>query len=272
VAEIRRAAVAGMFYPENQTTLKKVIGEFYSRATLPQTYRNVKGLVVPHAGYIYSGQTAAYGFKTLDEKNIKTVIVLSPSHHEYFPGVCVYDGDGYETPFGIVPVNKEKAELLVTDSKILFMGKSGHQEEHAIEVNLPFLQMLLPRFDFVPVVMGDQSDTYVDALAERLTHIMDEYTVIVASSDLSHYYNKEIAKKLDDKVANSLVEYDYTTLQENLNSSTCQACGGGLIVSMMKALDTDEQRKMSIVHRSDSGDVSGDNRRVVGYLSAAVYS
>ena len=267
----RPPAVAGMFYPDKRKTLERVIGEFYSHVALLPPLDNVKGLVVPHAGYVYSGQTAAYGFKSLNIANTKTVVVLSPSHHEYFPGICVYDGDGYETPMGIVPVNKEKAEQLSRESKLIFMGKSGHQEEHAIEVTLPFLQMLLPQFDFVPVVMGDQGGKYIDALAEALPAILDDSTVIVTSSDLSHYYNKQIAKMLDDKVANSLAEYNFKALQADLQTGACQACGGGPMVSMMKALDTVEKRKMSVLHRSDSGDVSGDNRQVVGYLSAALH-
>jgi AmmeMemoRadiSam system protein B len=271
VGTVRPPAVAGMFYPGKQKTLERVVGEFYSHVSLPHHLNNVKGLVVPHAGYVYSGQTAAFGFKSLDASKIKTVVVLSPSHHEYFPGICVYDGDGYETPIGIVPVNTEKAERLAKEGKLIFMGKSGHQEEHAIEVTLPFLQMLLPQFDFVPVVMGDQGGKYIDALAEALPEILDDTTVIVTSSDLSHYYNKQIAKMLDDKVANALTGYDFKTLQADLQTGACQACGGGPMVSMMKALDKFEKRKMSVLHRSDSGDASGNNRQVVGYLSAAVH-
>lgn len=268
---VRPPAVAGMFYPEKHKALEKVIGDFYSRVSLHQPLDTVKGLVVPHAGYVYSGQTAAYGFKSLNTANIKTVVVLSPSHHEYFPGICVYNGEGYETPLGVVPVNKEKAERLAEERKSIFMGKSGHQEEHAIEVTLPFLQALLPQFDFVPVVMGDQSEKYIDALAGVLPEIIDDKTVIVASSDLSHYYNKQIAKMLDDRVASAIDAYDFQTLQSDLQSGACQACGGGLIVSMMKALGTSKNRKMNVLRRSDSGDVSGDNRQVVGYLSAAIH-
>ncbi len=268
---IRPPVVAGMFYPDKSKALQKGIEGFYSRVAFSNPPHHVKGLVIPHAGYVYSGQTAAYGFKTLDPSHIKTVIVLSPSHHEYFPGVCVYNGDGYETPLGIVPVNKDKAGRLAENSSKIFMGKSGHEQEHAIEVLLPFLQALLPEFDFVPVVMGDQGEKYIDALAAALPEIIDESTVIIASSDLSHYYNKQIAKMLDDRVANAIDAYDFSTLQSDLNSGACQACGGGLIVSMMKALDTYKNRQMNVLHRSDSGDVSGDNRQVVGYLSAAVH-
>lgn len=260
-----------MFYPDKYKTLEKVIGEYYSRVSFSRPVDNVKGLVVPHAGYVYSGQTAAYGFKSLNAANIKTVVILSPSHHEYFPGICVYNGDGYETPLGIVPVNKEKAEHLAEERKLVFMGKSGHEAEHAIEVTLPFLQTLIPRFDFVPVVMGDQSERYIDALAEVLPEILDETTIVVTSSDLSHYYNKQMAKRLDDRVASAIDAYDFQSLQSDLQSGACQACGGGLIVSMMKALNSYKNREMNVLHRSDSGDVSGDNRQVVGYLSAAVH-
>jgi MEMO1 family protein len=271
VNAVRPPAVAGMFYPGTYKTLEKIIGDFYSRVSSLPDYNEVKGIVVPHAGYVYSGQTAAFGFKSLNVSQTKTVVILSPSHHEYFPGICVYDGDGYETPLGIVAVNKEKVDKLTKANKLIFTGKSGHQEEHAIEVELPFLQMLLPQFDFVPVVMGDQGNMYIDALAEALPEILDESTVIVASSDLSHYYNKQMAKMLDDRVAEAIDAYDFNRLQSDLQTGACQACGGGLIVSMMKALNTFEKRTMDVLHRSDSGDASGDNRRVVGYLSAAIH-
>jgi AmmeMemoRadiSam system protein B len=271
VSVIRKPAVAGMFYPEKPKSLEREIEEFYSNVSPLPAISKAKGLVIPHAGYVYSGQTAAFGFKSLDVFRIKTVIVLSPSHREYFQGICIYDGDGYETPLGIVPVNKEKVEQLTENSKHIFCGKHGHQEEHAVEVILPFLQVLLPKFDFVPVVMGDQEGQYINALAEALPKALDDNTIIITSSDLSHYYNKQTAKLLDDKVASAINAYDFQTLQTDLQTGACQACGGGLIVSMMKALAPIEGRKMSVLRRSDSGDVSGDNRQVVGYLSAAVH-
>lgn len=268
--EYRHPAVAGMFYPGAPRELQNLTDQFLLQAGVTAHPDNVRGLVIPHAGYIYSGLTAAYAYNAIDVKKIKTVIILSPSHQEYFPGICIYDGDGYETPLGVIRINKEKAGVLVANEDIIFMGKRGHRKEHAIEVHLPFLQRILPQFDFVPVVMGDQSDSFVRALARKLPAVMDEETVIIASSDLSHFYSKEVAGKFDSRVAKHLENYDYETLQNELQSSACHACGGGLIVSMMQALEHNSRKKMSVLHRSDSGDVSGDNDSVVGYLSAVI--
>jgi AmmeMemoRadiSam system protein B len=236
-----------------------------------EKYDTVRALVAPHAGYKYSGLAASYAYQTVKGKSFTTVIVLSPSHTEYFRGVCVFAGDAYRTPFGDVPVNKTIAQKLITDDGAVFMGQKGHGREHAVEVHLPFLQFVLGDFDFVPVVMGDQSAQYTNVLAEKLRETADPSVLIVASSDLSHYYPREFAERLDGRVAKHLNSFDVTGLESDLRSRACEACGGGLIVSTMKAFHSDKHHAMKTLYRCDSGDVSGDTSEVVGYLAAAIY-
>jgi hypothetical protein len=269
--KIRQPAVAGLFYPASKNRLEDEIKTLLSISDPGKTYNNIFGIVVPHAGYIYSGRTASYGFNLLKNKVIGTVIIISPSHREYFPGVSVYDGDAYETPLGVVEVDKEITEKLTGDSRVIFKGIEGHRQEHAVEVQIPFLQVVLKDFKIVPVVMGDQGDLFVDELAEKLSLAVDDKTIIIASSDLSHYYSANDAGKLDSVVEKRIVDFDFESLQKDFQSRNCEACGGGTIVSLMKAASKLNFKKSEVLHRSNSGDMSGDYREVVGYLSAVVY-
>ena len=156
-------------------------------------------------------------------------------------------------------------------TNIIFKGYEGHRREHALEVQLPFLQSVLQDFKIVPVVMGDQSKRNIDALAKKLAEVSDDETLIVASSDLSHFYSKSQADKLDSVVEKRVREFDYESLQFDLENHTCEACGGGPIVALMKAANLKNIRHSMVLSRTDSGDVTGDNSEVVGYLSAVFY-
>lgn len=235
-----------------------------------EKFNNISGLVAPHAGYLYSGKTAAYAFNTIANKSYETVIIISPSHREYFPGISIYDGDAYETPLGIVEINKEVKEKLISEN--IFEGTQGHRNEHAIEVEIPFLQKVLKDFTIVPVVMGDQNKIYVDELSQKLAEVIDDKTLIIASSDLSHFYSREEAKLLDSKVQKRIEDFDYPGLQKDLEQRNSEACGGGCIVSLMKSAEMKNINKSKVLSYSDSGDVTGDTSEVVGYLSAVIYN
>ena len=269
--KFRKAAVAGLFYPAEQTSLSEEVKLLLSVSQPEKNFQNVFGIISPHAGYIYSGITAAYGFNLLKGRNYRNVIILSPSHREYFPGICIYDGDAYTTPMGTVEINKELANKIINGSKTIFLGEKGHRQEHAIEVQLPFLQTVLSDFKIVPIVMGDQSKLFVDELAKQIADVSNGDTVIVASSDMSHYYSKQKADELDSIVEKSVNNFEYDKLQDYLDKRVCEACGGGPIVSMMKAAYLLNRKNSFVLNRSDSGDVTGDFNEVVGYLSAVVY-
>jgi len=268
---IRPAQVAGHFYPSNPEKLKKDIGLLLNVTKPKENIEKIFGIVSPHAGYIYSGKTAAHAYNLLIGKTFKRVVVISPSHSEYFQGISVFEGDAYETPLGFLKVDKDFCEKLLTDNGVIFKGFEGHGKEHALEVQLPFLQSVLKEFKIVPIVMGDQSKRIVDTLAEKLSEIADDQTLIVASSDLSHFYNKSQADKLDSVVEKRVRDFDFENLQTDLETHTCEACGGGPIVALMKAANLKNIKHSLVLHRSDSGDVTGDNSEVVGYLSAVFY-
>lgn len=269
---IREPAVAGMFYPASASKLKDEVQLLLDSYKPEENFQNVVGIVSPHAGYIYSGRTAAFAFNAASNKNYKTVVIISPSHREYFSGISIYDGDAYKTPLGNVPLNKEIIKLLTDEGKFIFEGLNGHRTEHAVEVQIPFLQIALKDFSIVPIVLGDQRKMFVDELAQKLAGVIDDETLIVASSDLSHFYTKEEADKLDSVVEKRIADFDYDGLQKDLETGKCEACGGGAIVAMMKAADLFNKKKSKVLSRTNSGDVTGDNSEVVGYLSAAVFS
>ncbi len=268
---IRHQQVAGYFYPADKDKLQKDIAIMLQVAKPEKAFNNIFGIVSPHAGYMYSGKTAAFAYNLLKDKFYKTVIIISPSHAEYFPGISIYDGDAYETPLGIVEIDQVMVDKLVENSKIIFRGIQGHRKEHALEVQIPFLQTVLKNFKIVPIVMGDQSKMFVDELAEKISKVVDDNTLVVASSDMSHFYSSEEAERLDSVVEKRINEFDFEQLLKDLDDHECEACGGGPIAVMMKTASLKNIDKSLVINRSDSGDVTGDKSEVVGYLSAVVY-
>lgn len=271
MSQVRKPAVAGYFYPADSSKLRDEIEVLLSISEKREIPGKLFGIISPHAGYIYSGRTAAFGFNLLDKNNIKTVIIMSPSHREYFPGISVFEGDAYQTPLGSVPVNNKMADALTANSRTIFRGNEGHREEHAIEVQLPFLQTVLDEFEIVPVVMGDQGILYIDELAQRISANVDDNTVIVSSSDLSHYYSGDVADRMDSIVERDINDFNYEGLLENFEARKCEACGAGTIIALMKSAELLNYKKSVVLNRSDSGDTTGDKNQVVGYLSAAIY-
>lgn len=270
--KIRHQQVAGYFYPAEKDKLQNEISLLLKVAKQERTFNKIFGIVSPHAGYVYSGRTAAYVYKLLENKNYDSVIVISPSHSEYFPGISIYDGDAYETPLGIVEIDQEISSKLVENSKLIFRGIQGHRSEHALEVQIPFLQSVLKNFKIVPIVMGDQSKMFVDHLAKKIAEVVNDKILVVASSDMSHFYNSEDANRLDSVVEKRINDFDFEQLQKDLDDRKCEACGGGPITALMKAAALRNINKSVVINRSDSGDVTGDKSEVVGYLSAVIYS
>ena len=270
--KIRHQQVAGYFYPAEKEKLQHDISLLLNVTKSEKSFKKIFGIVSPHAGYIYSGKTAAYVYNLLKDKSYNTVIIISPSHAEYFPGISIYDGDAYETPLGIVEIDQIMTDELVKNSKTIFRGIQGHRKEHALEVQIPFLQSVLKDFQIVPIVMGDQGRMYVDELAQKISEVVDENTLVVASSDMSHFYSSEEADRLDSVVEKRIDNFDFENLLKDLDNHQCEACGGGPIAAMMKAASLKNIKKSFVINRSDSGDVTGDRSEVVGYLSAVIYS
>ena len=192
MGEIREAAVSGTFYPGNPDALRADIEGYLSKVPPARVAGEIVGLVSPHAGYMYSGQTAAYGYKALAGSRYDTVIILAPSHRSFFLGAAVQPEGAYRTPLGIVPIDEGLARALMGDGDMVHGDSPMHQGEHAIEVQLPFLQSVLPPFKIVPLIMGNgqdpQSSLQLSALIHGAIREREGRYLIVGSTDLSHYY------------------------------------------------------------------------------------
>jgi hypothetical protein len=268
-AVIRPPVVGGLFYPGEPGVLKREIDGLMHRVERAPVKGKVRGIISPHAGYVYSGLTAAHGYALLQGASYATVVVVSPSHQEFFDGVSVFSGKGYRTPLGTMPVNETMRDLLIEHCPCAEISERGHNQEHAIEVQLPFLQHVLGTFVILPIVIGSQKREYCFELGTALASILakDDY-LLVASTDLSHYHNASVADRLDRIAIDDINAFDFDRLMSDLESGKTEACGGGPTVAVMVALRKLGVEELRVVHRSNSGDVTGDYDRVVGYLSA----
>ena len=223
---IRRPAVAGMFYPGNPATLEREVAVFLESAQPEQGAKEIYGLVAPHAGYMYSGGVAARAYRQVMDRHYDVVVVISPSHHVYFEKVSVYNGDYYETPLGLIPVDKELSLLLAeTDPQIIYSSIGHEGQEHALEVQLPFLQHVLDDFRLIPVVMGNQNYDNILALSDALTKVLSgQNALIVASSDLSHYHPYDVAVRLDSIVIEHINNYVFHSFSCTINYFAHSCC------------------------------------------------
>jgi AmmeMemoRadiSam system protein B/AmmeMemoRadiSam system protein A len=277
--KVRPAANADAFYPAEPKVLADMIDQFLVQARTPALSGTISGVVVPHAGYVYSGPVAAYSYALLKNKKYSRVVVISPSHVAAFRGSAVYDGTAYDTPLGRIEVDQQFCRELVTRDNSLKLSVEGHETiyqgrmEHALEVQLPFLQRVLNNFKLVPIIMGEQSYECCRALGRALAStITDDQTIIVASSDLSHYHSYDEAKALDSKVLKSIEEWDYFNLCRNLKMNTWEACGGGPITALMIAAEQQGANTAKVIKYATSGDVPvGEKSRVVGYAAVVLY-
>ena len=273
VLKIREPAVAGLFYPADKNKLEKEIALFLEKSPLFDDFKRIYGLAAPHAGYIYSGGVAARAYRQIMGRSYDTVVVISPSHTVYFNKISVYDGDAYRTPLGDISIDQELAwELTQQNPKIELSGLGHDTDEHALEVQLPFLQYVLKSFKLIPIVMGDQSLLNIDILSAALAHTLkDRNALIVASSDLSHFHDYDTAVELDQRVVGAINIFNEEKLYDELRNDKCEMCGGGPVISTMKACKKLGANKSKVLTYRNSGDVTGDRSRVVGYRSAVFY-
>jgi AmmeMemoRadiSam system protein B len=272
VPDVRAAILAGSWYPKSAPRLIQSIDGFLSRVEPPPLEGELIAIIVPHAGHAYSGQVAAHAYRHVKGKAFRRVILLGPSHHMRFRGVSVNLQSGYETPLGLVSVDRHLGRKLLDAGSHIRRVKEAHAREHALEIQLPFLQRVLGDFQIVPMLMGRQDYETCSTLATTLTQVLGntEGTLILASSDLSHFHASTRARVLDFQFIKRVQALDPTGLAQDLATGACEACGGGPVIStLMTAQNMGADRGM-ILSYANSGDVTGDHRRVVGYLSAAL--
>lgn len=278
---VRMPAVAGSFYPANPDTLRRWVGEFLRTAAATPIRDGIVGVVAPHAGYPYSGWVAGETYRQLQGKKYDAVIIIAPSHYRYFYGASVFNGVGYATPLGVARVDTALARLVATGQKNVGFSDLGHRwdsasPEHSIEVQLPFLQTVLPGVPVVPVVMGSQDFPTVDRLMRAVVGAVRaarKRVLLVASSDLSHYHRTDTAARLDSSVIAAFSRFDYHLMGMRLFGKQWEACGGGPVMAVMMAAEQLGGTVACPLRYMNSSQVAaGASRpdRVVGYMSGVI--
>lgn len=273
---VRAPAVAGSFYPADAAQLGKSVDGLLAQASAPVDAQSMVAVIAPHAGYQFSGRVAANSYAALKGRKLRRVVVIAPSHFESFGFSSVYDGEAYATPLGQIRVDRVFARQLAAQNPRIKLAANGHRSasaraEHALEVQLPFLQRALGSFQVVPIVMGSQDYQASRALGVALAKLIHgPDTLIVASSDLSHFHSYEEAVQLDRATLAAIEQWDYLTLAHNLENRTWEACGGGPIVAAMIAAERLGASQAKVLKYANSGDITGDRRRVVGYGAVAL--
>lgn len=261
-SDIRPAAVAGMFYPEQPATLGRMVDDFLANAAAaPKDALAAKALIAPHAGFLYSGPIAASAFAPLNRRRgIERVVLIGPSHRFAFEGMATTGAKGFATPLGVVPVDRAAVERIEQLPQVRRFERA-HADEHSLEVELPFLQQALGRFMLIPLVTGDADDATV---AEVLAALWGgSETLIVVSSDLSHFYDYETAQALDRHTATAIGGFSPQAIRAE------HACGRVAIRGLLHHLGTGHAQATTLDLRN-SGDTAGGRDRVVGYGAFAL--
>jgi AmmeMemoRadiSam system protein B len=277
--DIREPRFAGSFYPENPEDLKKTIDSLLSEAGARKP-APAFGIIVPHAGIQYSGKTAACGFRVLKESDFDTLILIGPSHRASFPGVSVDLRKGWRTPLGIMPVNQELGKEIIE-----FSSSSGtiraipevFDQEHSLEVEIPFIQRVSPNSRILPILIGDLNRKSCEMLAQALLPVLqknlNDSIPLIASSDLYHGYNEKECLESDEKFLNMTQDFDIEPLARTLFQNPPPACGAAAIFTLMLVGNALGVKGIQVLHHTHTGEVTGDHSGyVVGYASIALFS
>ena len=270
-AETKDPAVAGTFYPADKKSLQNSVEGFLTKAEKVSTDGKLLALISPHAGYVYSGQIAAYGYKQIQGSDIKKVILIGPSHHSGFKGASVYTKGSFRTPLGEVKINEKLSESLLNETADVKFYPEAFEKEHSLEVQLPFLQTVLKDFTIVPILIGSPSRQTFEHLISKLTGMLDENTLLVASTDLSHYHDYSTAKEMDSKVIAAIERLSASDTLDLLRTGKSELCGGFPVIIVMEAARRSGANLGVVFKYANSGDIAGDKERVVGYASVGLY-
>jgi len=274
--KIRKPAVSGMFYAGTARELEEQIEWCYKHevgpGAIPQVNskgrREIVAIVVPHAGYYYSGPVAAHAYKELADDGIfDTAVILGPNHTGYGYPVSLWAGASWSTPLGEVEIDKKLAQKLL--GEMIKADEAAHIQEHSIEVQLPWLQYLYKKVKIVPITMLAQDIETARMVGKAISQAGDNL-IIIATSDLTHYEPHSIAMEKDSSVIEAIVALDEEELYERCESLNCTMCGYGPVASAIVAAKEMKARKASLLKYATSGDTSGDFSRVVGYGSIVI--
>jgi AmmeMemoRadiSam system protein B/AmmeMemoRadiSam system protein A len=269
---IRKPVWAGQFYSANPQELSRQIEQWLNEADYkPQYGYQLKALIVPHAGYIYSGKVAARAYKQVLGQEFDAIVIIGPSHHFGFRGCSVYQKGAYVSPLGTVHVDQVLSRELSRATGFGFIPEA-HAKEHSIEVQIPFIQQTLPDTKIIPVVMGVPSKNQIDRLAKGIMDIaLKSKILVIVSTDMSHYLSKEQANKKDKNTIDLIVSKDIKELENRLLNRENILCGGAGVASSLQYAMGLGKTLVDCLYYDDSSSAGGPESQVVGYMSAAVY-
>ena len=271
---IRSAAVAGTWYPGTAGALTREVDDYLTAAS-EGPGGTLTAIIAPHAGMMFSGPVAAYSYKATARGQFDVAVLVGPSHFVAFEGAALWPDGGFDSPLGVARIDEAAARALM-ESPIVKAIPTAHQREHSLEMQLPFVRRLHPDLPIVPVLIGFQHRATIDALADALVHTFEgRRALLVASTDLSHYFDAKTAASLDGRVKERVAAFDPEGLLDLFEQypeherGRYVACGGGAAIAVMKAARRLGATAGRVLKYAHSGEVSGDYDGVVGYLAAA---
>ena len=264
---IKEPSVAGTFYPADKKELKDTIETFLSKVNRIPGEGNIIALISPHAGYRYSGQVAAYGYKHIQDRDIRKIILIGQSHHEGFKGASVYTNGSFKTPLGNVEIDEKSAKKLLNENADVKFYPEAFAKEHSIEVQLPFLQSMLKDFTIIPILIGSPTRQTFEHLISELTEMMDGQTLMIASTDLSHYHGYSEAVEMDSKLISAIERLSVMNAGELVQTGKSEMCGSIPVIIAMEVAKRHGANLGVLFNYANSGDVTQEKDKVVGYAS-----
>ncbi len=276
-ASVKQPEFDGQFYPAGKEELSEMLDEIIEKTTVNPLPGEILVLISPHAGYGYSGRTAAYGYKLIKNKPYRTVVILGTSHHKPFNGAAIYPKGSFETSLGLLKIDEEFNAKLINGGPDIFIDESAFSAEHSIEVQLPFLQSVLGDFKIVPLVIGDCSLASCKKISTLIKEAINgrKDVLLVVSSDLYHGYDLKEAEQADLSTLELIKNFDYEELYYSLRDAKAQACGGFATVIALKIAKETGYNKAEVLNHTNSAAVTGetsDGKWTVGYASVVLYN
>lgn len=270
---IKKPNVSGQFYTDNARELSRQVDGFIADAKVEPYADPVPIIIAPHAGYYYSGAVAGHSFKAVKNRNIRTAVVLAPSHFYGFDGISIWDKGGFETPLGVIAVDEDFAGKLSAAGEDFVFDPKAYEREHALEVELPFIQRAFPEAKLVPVIVGVPTPKVLLEFAQALDGLIGdrEDVLVIVSTDLSHYHPDEVARDMDATAIEAIKNLHAERIYQECRQGSMEMCGcmpvtAALLLAKLRGLT-----HVDLLKYNNSGDVSQDRDRVVGYSALAIY-
>ena len=268
----RPPSVAGSFYSKLKEDLNSDLDKMMAHVKTSGPIDQMIAIIVPHAGYMYSGLVAANAYSHLRDKSYETVVMLGVNHRlAGFQGISIFESGQYETPLGNLKIDDQLAKSIKKENLAFVFNKEAHQNEHSLEVQVPFIQKVLPGVKLLPIILSDYSKSTCCKLAKILEKVLDvDKHLLLASTDLSHFHQYDDAIKLDQKAIDSIQSLDPEDLYRKYESQKTELCGYGPVLTTLYYAKSKKGSRTTLCDYKNSGDVTGDHSQVVGYVSAII--